>query len=178
MKQSELLLLRILIISTVLLLKASSRTTCSPMPGTPPNSPIGRARGINPGRVTWSYPIDWVVMTPSTWDGDKSHNWWEPIYTEQKWVDFMLRDGVRVLVGSQQTPAVPSDAWDQIFKYFNKEHGRGEVGYVLGEKIAIKVNLNTDQESESNNANSVSPQLIKSVVRQLVNVAGVPEGVI
>jgi len=32
-------------------------------------------------------------------------------------------------------------AWDAIFRHFNRERGRGDVGYRSGEKIAIKINL-------------------------------------
>jgi len=33
-------------------------------------------------------------------------------------------------------------SWDAIFKYFNVNHGKGNVGYQAGEKIAVKINLN------------------------------------
>ena len=142
---------------------------CDPEPGTPINQPIGVARGANPGRVTWAYQI-WP--NPSTWDGETDHFWWREYYTDQAVVDFMFRDTIRSLAGDAKT--TKEAAWDILFKHFNKEHGE-EAAYAPGEKITIKMNLNTNQEYTNTNGNGVSPQLIKALIRQLVYVVGVDQ---
>lgn len=66
-------------------------------------------------------------------------------------------------------------AWDAIFKYFNKTHQKGEIGYQKGEKIAVKINLNTSgSHNEMNNSCSMSPQMVLGLLKQLVNEAKVP----
>ncbi len=66
-------------------------------------------------------------------------------------------------------------AWDTIFKYFNYRHGKGNVGYTAGEKIAIKLSLvqSTDPSSDGGNINFTPPQTVLALLRQLVYKAGV-----
>lgn len=130
------------------------------------NSPIGTARGIFPGRVVWMHDPSVV-----TWDG-KTGYWWNDSHTQQKIVDSMLSASLHSLSGK----STDTESWDAIFKYFNKLHGKGNTGYTAGEKIAIKINLN-DCSGPGNpgNVSLATPQTILSLLRQLVNKAGVQD---
>lgn len=140
--------------------------------------PLGKGKGINPGRVVWVYN---PLATP--WEGPGKGHFWEPQYTDQKQVDEMIEKAVANLTGDKDSRS----AWDKIFKYFNREHGRGDVGYQRGEKIYIKVNfvgfiltggnVNPDTYKIERRIDymNTSPQVILAVLKQLVNVVGVKE---
>lgn len=134
------------------------------VPGEPPNTPMGVARGIFPGRVVWMWD-----STAATWNGT-SGNWWNDNATHQVPVDSMLTKSLLSLTGKSSESA----AWDTLFKYFNLKHAKGNVGYKTGEKIAIKINLvQSSSPGGPGNASFVSPQLAVSLLRQLVTIAGV-----
>ncbi len=134
------------------------------VPGEPPNTPMGVARGIFPGRVVWMWD-----STATTWNGTTG-NWWSDTYTHQSVVDSMLTKSLFSLTGTSSESA----AWDTLFRYFNVRHGKGNTGYRAGEKIAVKINLvQTSSPGNVGNAVFVSPQLALSLLRQLVTVAGV-----
>lgn len=129
-----------------------------------PNKPIGIARGIFPGRVTWVYNFN-----ATSWDGKNGVSWSEN-NTSQAEVNKMISQSVTGLTGKNND----KDSWESIFKYFNKNHRNGEVGYKKGEKIAIKLNLNNSvTHVTSTKGNICSPQVICSLLTQLVTVAGV-----
>ena len=72
------------------------------------------------------------------------------------------------------------EAWDLLFKYFNEQHGKGNIGYQAGEKIAIKINLNNCWHSGGlidyifeDNERDASPYVVKSLLKQLIDVVGV-----
>jgi hypothetical protein len=129
----------------------------------PPNSPMGTARGIFPGRVAWVYN-----PAAATWDG-VTGNWWDNNNTSQTAVDSMLSQTLQTLTGKPTDSA----AWDALLRYFNQRHGKGNIGYTSGEKIAIKLNMNDSNSSHAANNNiNASPQLALALARQLVNQAG------
>jgi hypothetical protein len=66
-------------------------------------------------------------------------------------------------------------AWNSIFEYFNRTHGRGKAGYKAGEKIAIKANLNNTTDHGTIERLNSSPHLILALVRQLIGPARVPQ---
>jgi Domain of unknown function (DUF362) len=132
----------------------------------PPNQPIGTARGIVPGRVAW------------VWDPGACHwaetngAWWDDASTGQAEVDRMISRAVQCITRTADDQA----AWAALFKNFNRELGKGPVGYQPGERIAIKINLNNDRTSYDDTPwINTSPQAINAVLRQLVQSAGVPE---
>ena len=134
------------------------------VPGDPPNTPMGLARGIYPGRVVWMWD-----STAATWNGTTGY-WWNDNATHQDAVDSMLTKSLRSLTGKSSEAA----AWDTLFTYFNLKHAKGNVGYQTGEKIAIKINLvQSSSPGGASNASFASPQLALSLLRQLVNNAGV-----
>jgi hypothetical protein len=103
-------------------------------PADPPNRPIGRPKGIFPGRVVWMH--DPAI---ARWDGDTSGGgWFEDRFTDPALADRMLSEVLRVLTGTRTEAA----AWTALFQHFNRTHGRGQAGYRPGEKVAVKLNLN------------------------------------
>lgn len=148
---------------------ASSITSTTNAGGTNemPNSPVGVGKGIYPGRVTWVRDLN-----ATTWDGSTGY-WWEDKNTNQALVDGMVSSSIQSLSGVVSD----AEAWDSIFKYFNQSHGKGNVGYNSNEKIAIKINCNNTRDSHTQQVNNInpSPQLILSVLKQLINTAGVPQ---
>jgi hypothetical protein len=126
-----------------------------------PNSPIGIARGIKPGRVSWVRDQSAVLYS-----GQGSYA--EDAGFNQGLLDNML---------SRVVTSVPAGtslrtAWDSLFTSNNRARGRTARGYTAGEKIAIKVNLNSDG---STTIVDQTPQLVKSLLRQLVDTLGVAQ---
>lgn len=127
-----------------------------------PNTPMGIARGIHPGRVAWAYD-----PKAAAWDGrhglysDADNN-------SQTRVDDMMEG----IVMSLTTASTPSEAWDQLFRSFNQKKGKGDVGYRKGEKVAMKINLN---DNGGSNIIDATPQSVVALLHQLVEVAGVPQ---
>ncbi len=142
------------------------------------NEPIGDAKGIFPGRVVWSHN-----PAATDWEGPGDGHWWQSEHTDQSVVGQMLSDNILSLSGETDEAA----AWDALIRFFNIEHGYGNVGYTPGQKFMIKVNLvgchylpgwgGTDAESYDLVSNldymNTSPQIMLALLRQLVNVVGV-----
>ncbi len=93
--------------------------------------PIGRPRGIHPGRVVW-------IHDPgvTAWEGPGDGFWWDGDRVKQDRVDAMMAHAVCELTGESK----PAQAWDKLFRHLNQARGKGDVGYRAGEKIAIKPN--------------------------------------
>jgi len=146
----------------------------------PANSPVGIARGIYPGRVAWVHDPD-ATDWPGD-DGDTSQPYWHTdTCTDPDIVNGMMSKALRTLAGQTSDEA----AWEAIFKYFNQQAGRGNVGYTPGEKISIKVNFVLMLVSGGNSKSMSyydqidnSPQLTIALLRQLIDKAGVaPEDI-
>jgi hypothetical protein len=129
-----------------------------------PLSPVGVARGIVPGRVTWAHDPKAV-----SWDGTGS--WWADANNNQAAIDRMVSRSIRGLT-NQKTDA---QAWNAIFHHFNRTHGRGDTGYKAGEKVAIKPNLNNTVDHGTIDRLNSSPHVMLSLVRQLTGPAKVPQ---
>lgn len=128
-------------------------------------SPIGVAKGIFPGRVSWAHNPN-----AAHWDG-KSGFWWDDKNNPQNETDKLLTASICNLTGKKNE----SEAWNALFKYFNQEKKHKNAGYTANEKIAIKINQNnTDSHANTNEINA-SPQLILSLLKSLINVAGIPQ---
>ncbi len=133
-------------------------------PTDPPNSPIGVAKGIHPGRVVWTHD-----PAATSWDSSTGH-WWDDDNTDQHVVDYMVSKTIQELTGE------PNDvsAWDALFRHFNQTRGLGDIGYQRAEKIVIKINMNQDNGATwSRGQGMPSPHVIYSVLEQLINVVGV-----
>lgn len=145
-----------------------------------PNAPIGEAKGILPGRVVWVYNA--AATNESCTNNSMNDVYWLESNTNQSVVDQMFSDGLLAISGEENH----SDAWEAIFRYFNVNHGKGDVGYDNSETIFIKVNAVTAWGGAPIGGNipnrpndkieyDTSPQTILAMLRQLVNEAGVPE---
>jgi hypothetical protein len=145
------------------------------------NNPIGVAKGIHPGRVTW-------VRDPSAleWDGVSSgttEGYWNG-HTDQVAINAMVSRSLQELTGEASDPA----AWDALFRHFNRTHGNGDLGYKAGEKVNIKINLTTTSSDLGNRIGAdgeqlsdkefVAPslELTHALLEQLVSVVGVAQG--
>lgn len=149
-----------------------------------PNAPIGIAKGIHPGRVVWTYDPDATDWGGTNVDGnDIGYGyWWQSNHTNQAAVDSMMSRSIRMLAGE----ATEAAAWDAIFRHFNENKGKGNVGYQPGEKITVKVNMVQTNRRFGNidpNCNQrvwlgrvgTSPQMIVALLRQLVYMVGVEQ---
>ena len=130
-----------------------------------PNEPIGKGKGIHPGRVAW-------VHNPGVakWDG-KSGLWVEDRWNDQGKADDMISEAVMVLTGEE----TGSKGWDALFRDFNKKHGKGETGYKKGEKIAVKLNMNNAITHQDTIELNSSPFVTLALVRSLINEGQVDE---
>jgi hypothetical protein len=135
-----------------------------------PNTPIGLAKGIFPGRVVWV--MDKAVTNESCTNASGDY-WFMDKNTDQTTVDTMLANGIKAIAG-QNTIA---SAWDTIFKYFNSNHSKGSVGYTSGEKIVIKINLTTMSHGgrHLDDAMDATPQLVFALLKELIDTMGIAQ---
>ncbi|UCG48716.1 MAG: DUF362 domain-containing protein, partial [Phycisphaerales bacterium] len=96
------------------------------------NQPVGVARGIYPGRVVWVHDPE-----AARWEGPGRGHPWQDRSTDPERVEQMMSRSLRELTGAGSD----GEAWERLFKYHNKQRGKGEVGYKAGEKVMIKVNF-------------------------------------
>ena len=176
LRQLALAVGALLVLGLAVWAKERSVTPKGPLPngitwgtpsGDPPNSPMGVAKGIFPGRVTW---IRDTNATP--WNGTTGYWWQDTNGVNQAVVDHMISMSLRALTEG----ASDAEAWDRIFRQYNSTHGRGDVGYGTNERIALKINLNNDYNTDGNdNYPETSKQTVLALLRQLVNKAGVAQ---
>jgi hypothetical protein len=127
----------------------------------------------------------------TTWNGPGTGDgyWWQNNHTSQPHVNLMMQNAICSLAGEMDI----SSAWDAIFRYFNQQHSRGDIGYTSGEKIMIKVNfVNMIAVGVNNGSPPVtdynftstihkpdypicSPQIMYALLDHLVNVVGVSQ---
>jgi hypothetical protein len=153
--------------------------------GNPPHGIYGVGKGIFPGRVAWVH-----APTATSWAGyTSSEHWYESNHTDLAVVEVMMSKALQAIGGGNSDAA----AWDAVFKYFNRNHARGERGYQAGENIAIKINLTTcngrsgsatvditgtyekqNQYADRHWLNTIdnSPQMLLSLLRHLVYTVG------
>jgi hypothetical protein len=169
-----------------IVLAARTLPTGRSLADNPPHGTLGAAKGVCPGRVAWVY-----APTATIWDGYTSpEHWYESNHCDLATVEVMVSKAIQSVGGTNSDAA----AWDAMFRNHNQTHGRGSRGYQAGEKVAIKINLTTcnarsgsstvdingtyeKQNSYSGgnwlNSIDVSPQVLLSLLRQLVYVVGV-----
>ena len=136
------------------------------------NSPVGVAKGLFPGRVVWAHDVnatnEYYVPKKSSTDF-----WYTDINVDEEVVKEMLSGALMEYAGTKNI----KDAWDAIFKAYNNSHGRGNVGYKTGEKIAFKINLTNQSCSTADRPTRMdaAPQLLNAVLHELVDNAGVAQ---
>jgi len=169
---------------------ASTLTAIGPDDG--PNQPIGKAMGVNPGRVVWIWnPEATNENCISTFE---TQNWyWKPENINEKVVGSMFRNALNKLTGK----ATAAKSWDVLFHSFNVKKSQKDKGYTKGEKIFIKINQGTSrwlltQEDKdkgyyypttlkpeekrritSMGPTETNPYTIIEILRELVNESGV-----
>jgi hypothetical protein len=145
-----------------------------------PKQPMGTARGIFPGRVAWAHD---PAATNEACTNKFNDAYYLPQNNDQAVIDKMFSSVMQGVTGLSDD----GQAWDAIFKFFNDNHGKGKTGYKTGEKIFIKTNATSASDSDINlstfaalnNANygecETNPHVVLSVLRGLVNAAGVAQ---
>lgn len=151
----------------------SSLPTFIPKPAWVPsdsaNSPMGEAKGIFPGRVTW-----FRDSTATNWNSEFGEgHWWDEKFTDQEKVCTMMNKSLLALTGA----TTAAEAWNKIFTFHNKTHNKGNNGFQKGQKIAVKINCNNAYEGYGDVDNQIdaSKQTVLGILRQLVTDAGIDQ---
>jgi hypothetical protein len=163
----------------------------------PVNEPMGTGVGIFPGRVVWAWNPDATNENQTgTDDGEIEISENDDYYfliknNDQTVIDEMTDDVVLNLTGE----ATVGDAWHALFRFHNMKESGKDSTYKPGEKIFIKTNATSITQGEGgytwstwepteltkykatwhDNPDIVetTPQVVLSVLRQLINEAGV-----
>ena len=144
-----------------------------------PNSPFGVPQGIMPGRVVWNWNPD-ATNENCTNDLSKNDGYFLAKNNNQEVIDQMLAGSIQALSDKKGQ----KEAWDAIFRYFNRQKGRGDRGYKNSETVFIKINqgcanwsTNSDLTRRKGSLGyaETSPEIVISVLKQLVNEVGVPQ---
>ena len=132
----------------------------------PRHEPYGTGIGAMPGRVVWTHDPGCVE-----WDG--SGYWWELGNFDEAAIQDMVNDSIASL-GGQETV---QEGWDALFRANRESRGKQD-GYTVGEKIAIKANINgsavyDDDTSGETQMSYTNPVLLKALLTSLVEDARV-----
>ncbi|MFC2089499.1 sugar-binding protein [Bacteroidota bacterium] len=145
----------------------------------PSIEPMGTAQGIYPGRVVWNWNPD---ATDETCTNTYEDRYVLDSNTDQDVVYEMLENSVIALGGGTDV----ASSWNAIFKYFNQKKGKGETSYSSDETIFIKINEGTSSWYGENFSEPIrvttkppvaetSPQVVQAVLKQLIEIVGVPQ---
>jgi hypothetical protein len=140
-------------------------------------TPLGTGVGIFPGRVVWVHDPNATnsASGQTPWNpSSTSTYWWQKEFTNMSAVQTMVDKGVMNLTGTSSVSA----AWTALFQSYNNKRGNGSSDYVVGEKIAIKVNLNTQDylnDTTKFNWRTVTPQSVSALLHQLIDVKGIAQ---
>ncbi len=161
-------------------------------------NPFGEAQGIFPGRVVWAWDPAATNENQTRYEsGDGYINEQDDYYfliknNNQPVIDSMVANVVLNLGGESGLEA----SWDKLFRYHNKKKLGFEKSYSPGEKIFIKINATSiltegGQTWDTWMTDSIkkykpnwwnepdvvetTPQVVLSVIRQLINEAGVQQ---
>lgn len=156
------------------------------------NNPMGTPQGIVQGRVVWAFNPKATNPATTNKPGDA---FWDYKNNDTLVIRGMIEESVVELTGTASLKA----AWDSIFTYHNRRKNNISRGYQPGEKIFIKINqgtaswLLTPQEKANGFAlpytgnitpswrtthyatTETGPFVVLNLLRQLINVAGVPQ---
>ena len=148
----------------------------------PANEPMGTGWGINPGRVVWAWDQDAT-------DQNCPNTRYDPFFAPDNWDQAVVDELITSSVLQLTSESTIADAWDALFRSFNNSKGLGEVGYTTGQTIFIKANQGTsswlsnsnlERDYTGSHANwepiyDTSPGVILSILRHLIDHAGVPQ---
>ena len=156
------------------------------------NDPVGEATGIFPGRVVWAWdPASTNQNCTNSWGSRTNPNdddgYFLPQNNDQSVIDSLLKASVLQLTGEKNV----AEAWNALFRYHNQKKGSGDIPYSTGQTIFIKVNQGSGDWMSDPNDLSIStdndwratyygitetlPQLILSVLNQLIDSCGIPQ---
>ena len=135
----------------------------------PKHEPLGTGIGVNPGRVVWEHnpaSVDW---------SDNKTYWWETNHFSEPVMRQMVSDGIAQLAGTETAV----EGWDTLFRYHNSRKNGSDNGYIQGQKIAIKTNMNgcgfyDDDTSGRVKEDYTNPVFLKAFLKSLVEEGGVP----
>lgn len=169
-----------------------AKTTVINEPPDGANNPMGEGQGVYPGRVIWAWNPD---ATNAACDNKPGNAFWDYKNNDTLIIRGMAEESVLELTGTTTLKT----AWDEIFTNHNVKKNRGNRSYQTDETIFLKINqgtaswLLTAQEKENGFAlqqsgaiqpswrathyatTETGPFVVLNILRQLVNVAGVPQ---
>lgn len=156
------------------------------------NNPMGIARGVLPGRVVWAWNRE---ATNPDCDNTPGNAFWDYKNNDTLVIRGMVEESIIELTGTTNLQA----AWDSIFTFHNKKKSGESRGYQTDETIFIKINqgtagwlLTADEKANGfaiQSSGEVQPSwrknhyattetgpfVVLNLLRQLINVAGVPQ---
>lgn len=166
-RYSSTLLLIIIVIATIAISPSDTvsdfmqpKENIRTGPDDDPNQPMGKAQGVNPGRVVWAWD-------PEATNENSTNKFYSPENTRQKVVSKMFSESITKLISKSNT----TKSWDTMFRYFNNKKHNINKGYTPGEKIFIKIN----QTSGNIETCQTSPYIVMEILRQLVNGCGIDQ---
>ncbi|MDZ7375949.1 MAG: DUF362 domain-containing protein [candidate division KSB1 bacterium] len=163
----------------------------------PANQPIGQAKGIFPGRVAWAWNPDATNENQTGKDDGRI------AVSENDDYYFLIKNNNQAVIDSMMDAVVlnltgettVSDAWRALFRFHNRNKSGKDSSYAPGEKIFIKINATSILQGDGGqpwhtweptqltkykptwwahpDVVETTPQIVLSVLRQLVNHAGV-----
>ncbi len=125
----------------------------------PKHEPYGKGIGVKPGRVVWSHNPDSV-----DWNGEGY--WWNTDNFNETVILKMVNNSIATLADSGNTKY----GWNKLFEDFNKRNN-DTGGYMKGEKVAIKANMNgsgTFGDETDTYMSYTNPVLLKALLLSLV----------
>lgn len=144
------------IIACVILALALAASATGLTPGI--LKPVGHAVGVNPGRVVWMHAPGRFEAPPGA--SDWSANAFVPIGV----IDSMTYFGLTRLAGT----STEAEAWEKIFKDYNRRHKKSDVPYSPGEKIAVVIDNRYSQWHYNSTQANTTPQVVVSIVESLI----------
>jgi len=160
-----------------------------------PNQPMGKAKGIYPGRVVWVWNPD--ATNEKFEHGDfAKYDWYFSAHNNNpEVIGKMFRDGILKLTGEKNA----KKAWESCFQLFNSNKHNQKRGYKTGEKVFIKINqgqsrwvlvqkdkdngfylpktLEANEQRRTTNfvPTEQGPYVVLEVLKELINDYGIPQ---
>lgn len=156
---------KILSVFIILAISFSLFTAIPAAAAFPSHEPYGQGIGAMPGRVVWSHNPKSV-----NWDGNGY--WWETEHFDEDIILSMVNNSISTLANQADVKS----GWNTLFTAHNKLRGKTG-GYKIGEKIAIKANINgsgvmDNDTSGQTQMSYTNPVLLKALLTSLVTEGG------
>lgn len=144
----------------------------------PANQPMGTGIGVNPGRVVWAWDPD--ATNENCTNVLPNDGYYLAKNVSQTVVNDLFAQSVQKLAGKTSG----AEAWTALFTNFNQRKGKGAVSYKTTETIFIKINMgcggwatksDLTRQSWALGYSETSPAIIIACLKELIEVAGVPQ---